>query len=69
MGTFYKYNEKQNNTLSIRRLTNREVFRLQTVTENNIDILLKSGISDTQLYKMAGNGFNIATVAHILSYL
>lgn len=53
------------NDYRIRRLTPREVFRLQTFSEKNIDILLNSGISETQLYKMAGNGWNIDTVLHI----
>lgn len=39
----------------IRKLTPRECFRLQGVREENIDKLLNAGISDSQLYKLAGN--------------
>lgn len=56
-------------TGSIRRLTPRECGRLQSVPEDKLDILLDSGISDTQLYKMFGNGWNIKVIAHILKYL
>lgn len=54
---------------NIRRLTPRECFRLQSFPEDKIEILLNSGISDSQLYKMAGNGWNINVIAHILKYL
>mgnify|MGYP000346567967 CR=1 FL=1 len=54
---------------TIRRLTPRECMRLQTVPEDKIDILLSCGISDTQLYKMAGNGWCIKVISHILKYL
>lgn len=39
----------------IRKLTERECFRLMGVREDDIDKLLKAGISKTQLYKLAGN--------------
>lgn len=39
----------------IRKLTERECFRLMGVREDDIDTLLKAGISKTQLYKLAGN--------------
>lgn len=39
----------------LRKLTPRECFRLQGVPEDKIDILLNAGISDSQLYKLAGN--------------
>ena len=41
--------------IRIRKLTPRECFRLMDVDEHNIDTLLNAGISDSQLYKMAGN--------------
>jgi DNA (cytosine-5)-methyltransferase 3A len=52
----------------IRRLTPRECFRLQTIPEDIIDTLLLSGVSDTQLYRMAGNGWTVEVVKHIFSY-
>lgn len=39
----------------LRKLTPRECFRLQGVPEDKIDIMLNAGISDSQLYKLAGN--------------
>jgi len=53
----------------IRRLTPTECLRLQTIPKRYIDILIKSGISDTQLYKMTGNGWTVDVIAHIFSYL
>lgn len=57
-----------NNTLhhnnTYRRLTPIECCRLQTVPDGYTD-----GISDTQQYRMLGNGWNVDTIVHILSYL
>ena len=39
----------------LRKLTPRECFRLQGVREPHIDKMLNAGISDSQLYKLAGN--------------
>ena len=52
-----------------RRLSPLECARLQSVPEGKIQILLNSGISNTQLYKMLGNGWNMLTVKHLLSGL
>jgi len=41
--------------MRIRKLTNRECYRLQGVSEKDIDILLSSGISRSSHYKLAGN--------------
>jgi len=54
---------------NIRRLTPRECGRLQTVPKDKLELLLSSGISDTQLYKMFGNGWTILVIRHILEYL
>ena len=48
-----------------RKLTPRECFRLQTVPEHHIDTLLNAGISNTQLYKMCGNGWTMKVISHI----
>jgi DNA (cytosine-5)-methyltransferase 3A len=48
----------------IRRLTPIEAERLQTVKEGYTDI-----VSNTQRYRMLGNGWNIDTIVHILSYM
>lgn len=52
------------NEYRIRRLTPTECARLQTVPE-----WYKWGCSDTQAYKMLGNGWTIKVIQHILSYL
>lgn len=49
-----------------RYLTPRECFRLQTTPEHYIDKILNCGVSNTQLYKIAGNGWTDEVIAHIL---
>lgn len=48
----------------IRRLTPIECERLQTVDDN-----YTAFVSDTQRYKMLGNGWTVDVIAHIFSYL
>ena len=48
-----------------RRLTPRECGRLQSMDETDINKLLASGISNAQLYKMLGNGWNLAVIIHV----
>jgi DNA (cytosine-5)-methyltransferase 1/DNA (cytosine-5)-methyltransferase 3A len=55
--------------VTARKLTPRECFRLQTVPEHHIDTLLNSGISNTQLYKMCGNGWTMEVIKHIFKGL
>ena len=50
----------------VRRYSPRECFRLQTVPEHYIDKILSCGVSNTQLYKIAGNGWTDEVIAHIL---
>lgn len=47
----------------IRKLTVRECKRLQTVPDSYV-----FPVSDTQAYKMLGNGWTVDVIAHILSY-
>ena len=49
---------------TIRRLTPIECERLQTVPDN-----YTAGVSETQRYKMLGNGWTVDVIAHILSYI
>ncbi len=51
-------------TGNIRRLTPVECERLQTVPDNQT-----AGVSDTQRYKMLGNGWTVDVIVHILQYL
>ena len=48
----------------IRRLTVLEFERLQTVKDN-----YTAHVSDTQRYKMLGNGWTIDVIAHILNFM
>ena len=48
----------------IRRLTPVECERLQTVKDNYTD-----HVSDTQRYKMLGNGWTVDVISHILNYI
>jgi len=57
---FLKYTEDY----KIRRLTPTECARLQS-----IPTWYKWNCSDTQVYKMCGNGWNVEVIKHILKYL
>ena len=48
----------------IRKLTPIECERLQTVPDNYSAI-----VSNSQRYKMLGNGWTVSVVSHIFSYL
>lgn len=56
---------KVNNRLAIRKLTPKEYFRLMGFQDSDVDILIKNGISNTQLYKMAGNSI----VVNVIEFL
>lgn len=49
-----------------RYITVRECFRAQTVPEHYIDKILSCGVSNTQLYKIAGNGWTDEVISHLL---
>lgn len=49
----------------IRKLTPKECFRLMGFDDADHDVLVKNGISNTQIYKMAGNSI----VVDVLEYL
>ena len=53
----------------IRKLTPRECFRLMGVTEDNIDKIQQSGVSQSQQYKMAGNSIVVEVLEHIFRKL
>jgi DNA-cytosine methyltransferase len=50
--------------IKIRRLTPTECERLQTLPINYTE-----GVSDTQRYKMIGNGWTVDIIAHIFSFI
>lgn len=49
----------------IRKLTPKECFRLMGFDDADVDLLSENGISNTQLYKMAGNSI----VVNMLEFL
>ena len=52
------------NTFRIRRLTPIECERLQTIADN-----YTNHVSDSQRYKMLGNGWTISVISHIFSHI
>lgn len=53
----------------IRKLTPRETFRLMGVSEEDIDKIQESGISNTQQYKLAGNSIVVDVLYYIFKNL
>lgn len=49
----------------IRKLTPRECLRLMNVDDADIDKMFDAGLSNTQLYKMAGNSIVVNVLYHI----
>lgn len=52
---YVEFEDGRRGWVRLRKLTPRECFRLQGVREEQIDKMLNAGISDSQLYKLAGN--------------
>lgn len=48
--------------LKVRRYTPKECFRLMGFDDADVDLLKQNGISDTQLYKLAGNSIVVDVV-------
>lgn len=49
----------------IRKLTEREVFRLMDVSEEDIDKIQAAGISKTAQYRLAGNSIVVSCLYHL----
>lgn len=62
-GTFHATGVQQED-LTWRKLTPLECERLQTVPDNYTE-----GVSNTQRYKMLGNGWTVEVIKHILGYM
>lgn len=60
----WEYNNLLVSSNTIRRLTEIECERLQTIPDNYTE-----GVSNTQRYKMLGNGWTVDVIAHILSFI
>lgn len=50
----------------LRKLTPTECFRLQGFPDSFVDKCREIGISDTQLYKQAGNSITVDVMAHLI---
>lgn len=57
--------EEENQRFRIRKLTPRECFRLMDVNDEDIDKMMNAGISQTQLYRLAGNSIVVAVLEKI----
>lgn len=68
-GSSWSFNNLLNNGLRIRRLTERECFRLMDVPDEYIDKIQAAGISRNQQYKMAGNSIVVACLYYIFDKL
>ena len=56
-------------SLRIRKLTPKECFRLMGFDDADIDVLIENGISNTQLYKQAGNSIVVNVLEAIFDNL
>ena len=56
---------KNGDVVAIRKLTPRECWRLQGFSDEQFDKAKKAGISDTQLYKQAGNAVTVDVIEQI----
>jgi DNA (cytosine-5)-methyltransferase 1 len=61
--------KKKIKKVRVRKLTERECFRLMGLRDAEIDKLVNSGISRGQLYKMAGNSIVVNVVENIFRTL
>ena len=61
--------EDKEELISLRRLTPRECWRLMGWDDKDIDKAFSSGVSDAQLYKMAGNSIVVSCLEGIFSNL
>ena len=57
--------KKKIKKVRVRKLTERECFRLMGLRDAEIDKLVNSGISRGQLYKIAGNSIVVDVVENI----
>lgn len=60
---------QDNGLWRIRKLTEREVYRLQDVSEDDIDTLLATDIAKSRHYMLAGNSITVSVLYHIFRKL
>ena len=61
--------EEDGNIIRIRRLTPSECFKLQGFSEEDFNKVAKIKMSDTQLYKQAGNSICVSVIEAIYKKL
>lgn len=66
---YVQFEDGRRGWVRLRKLTPRECMRLMDVPEDKIDIMLNAGISDSQLYKLAGNSIVVACMEGIFRNL
>ena len=62
-------NLKYGEDYKIRKLTPKECMRLQGVDDNVTDKLIVAGISDSQMYKAAGDAVTVPVVRFVAEYI
>jgi len=67
INNYITYSKNHNN--NIRRLTPLEAFRLQGFPDEFVKNAYSVGVSDTQLYRQAGNAVTIPAVTAILNHI
>ena len=65
-GEFYQMNEE---LYQIRKLTPKEYWRLMGFDDNDFEKAKSAGISNTQLYKQAGNSIVVDVLQYIFRNL
>lgn len=55
--------------IEVRRYTPKECFRLMGFDDEDVDILSENGISNTQIYKMAGNSIVVNMLEHLFGQM
>ena len=61
--------EEMINELAIRKLTPTECFRLQGMCDEDVEKCRAVGLSNSALFKLAGNGLITTVVEYIMEHL
>ena len=67
--TVQKDNYVCDTSFRVRKLTPKECFRLMGFDDEDIDVLVENGISNTQIYKMAGNSIVVDVLERLFECL
>lgn len=67
--TVQKDNYVLETQFKIRKLTPKECFRLMGFEDKDVDILIENNISDSQIYKMAGNSIVVNVLEAIFKQI